>query len=133
MDPLTPELNQLSIETIRSQIDLKNSANPYFSNGSIVKSSVTDYDHHPYSRFFRGVYYYNSPIVMEREAGWRPLQNSCYKMIIPEQEGDRREPEYCFEGACSAVLPCVKSYLKKYSDRDSLDLMLNNACTIQYR
>jgi hypothetical protein len=56
---------------------------------------VNDMDHHPYTRCFRGVYYSSEPIVMEREAGWRPLHNKCYNpgMVVKKRPLLCPEPE----------------------------------------
>lgn len=130
---LTPKLNAQSIEGVRLAIQRKNGSSPYFSNGTNIMSSVTDMDHHPYGRFFRGVYYYPDPVVFEREAGWRPLENSCYETVIPEQYRPYDDPQRCWEVPCSTTLPCYKDYLKKYSDKEQLDVTLNQSCIIQYR
>jgi hypothetical protein len=79
---LTARLNEHSIEFIRSQIQKKLNG-PYFSTNSATTNVVTDMDHHPYSRWFRGVYYFPNPIIMEREAGWRPRRDSCYEIVEP--------------------------------------------------
>ena len=128
---LTPTLNHNSIETIRAQIAKKISNNPYFASGETVDSVITDMDHHPYTRWFRGVYYYPDPIVMEREAGWRPRQDSCYNVIIPPQPP--LDPHHCFEAPCSTIFPCYPKSTTKYADQDSLDSMINNSCIVQYR
>jgi hypothetical protein len=127
----TPYYNSLSIENVRENIERKNSSYPYFSNGKEIQNSVTDMDHHPYKRWFRGVYYYPDPVIIEREAGWRPLDNNCYKVISPSiQPGD---PKHCYEGPCTTTYPCYPEYLAKYSDKDQLDVMLNKSCIVQYR
>lgn len=128
---LTAQLNEHSIETIRKQIARKISSNPYFANNETVINSVTDMDHTPYTRWFRGVYYYPNPIVMEREAGWRPIKNSCYNLVMPPSP--EVDPHHCFEVPCTTTLPCYPKYLTKYADKESLDIMINNACIPQYR
>jgi hypothetical protein len=130
MSDLTPNINSTSIETIRKEIFRKNT-NPYFANSQTVQSVVTDMDHHPYTRWFRGVYYYPDPIVMEREAGWRPINNNCYDLVMPMSEEE--QPHHCFEVPCTTTLPCYPKYLTKYADKDSLDIMINNACITQHR
>lgn len=131
MSELTPKINTDSINTIQTQIFRKTSSNPYFATGSTISSVVTDMDHHPYTRWFRGVYYYPEPIIMEREAGFRSLRNSCYDINIPPKKDE--EPSHCYEGPCSTTYPCYPKYLAKYSDRQALDLQINNSCIPQYR
>lgn len=128
---LTPTLNQNNIESVRKYIGQKISWKPFFANNLDVTNSVTDFDHHPYSRWYRGVYYYPDPIVLEREAGWRPQEQQCYNPnYIPKKDP---VPQHCFEAACSTIFPCYPQYLAKYADRDKLDSMINNACIVSYR
>lgn len=125
------QINQKAIENVRLQIARKNSDQPYFATNTTVLSNLTDMDHHPYTRFYRGVYYFPEPVAMEREAGWRPRQDACYKLVLPQQ--DSPEPQHCFEVPCSTTFPCYPKYLTKYADKDALDVMINNACISQYR
>lgn len=131
MSDLTPKINQQSIESVRQQIAMKTSNRPYFANGDTVDNVITDMDHHPYSRWFRGVYYYPDPVIMEREAGWRPRQDACYQVIAPSQPAE--DPHHCFEVPCTTTLPCYPKYSTKYADKDALDSMINTACIQQYR
>jgi hypothetical protein len=131
MDNLTVDLDQKSINFIRSQIKYKTSDNPYFANIDSVANVVTDMDHQPYTRWFRGVYYYPEPVIMEREAGWRPIHNNCYNLEQPPIQDSL--PNHCFEAPCSTTFPCYPKYLTKYADKESLDIMINKACTLQYR
>jgi len=128
---LTAERNEKSIEHVRSMIRNKTQSSPYLANNKSVLPVVTDMDHHPYTRFYRGVYYYPDPIIFEREAGWRNVNNACYNLNAPPQEEEM--PQHCYEAPCSTVFPCYPQYLTKYSDRDRLDVMINNACVVQYR
>lgn len=130
MNNSTPQLNSNSIHTVRGEIN-KKITRPFFANSNTVREVVTDMDHHPYTRWFRGVYYYPDPVIMEREAGWRPLENNCYNINIPKIE--EKEPHHCFEVPCTTTLPCYPQYLTKYADRDALDVMINNACVVGYR
>lgn len=127
MSQLTAEMNENSIETIRNQIMKKTSDRPYFSNGKIVTNVVTDMDHQPYSRWFRGVYYYPDPVIMEREAGFRQIEDQCYSVMVPPHAPD--EDRLCFEPACSTVFPCNP---KKYSKNDENE-RFSKLCIVQYR
>lgn len=128
---LTPMMNERSVEQVRGLIKQKTSDHPYFATNQSVLPIVNDMDHHPYTRWYRGVYYYPDPIVMEREAGWRKQRNACYDINIPPQKVHR--PNHCFEAPCSTIFPCYPEYLTKFSDRENLDVMINNACIVQYR
>ena len=119
------ELTQHSINYVRNQIKAKNSNLPYFATANLVKNSVTDMDTFPYNRHFRGVYYENEPIVMEREAGWRKRHDRCYQ---PTYSYTPSYPKHCFQAGCSTVYPCYPEYLRKYSDKDEMDIMLNKLC-----
>jgi hypothetical protein len=120
-----------SIRTIKEAIERKTSDNPYFANNKSVLKVVTDMDHHPYTRWFRGVYNKSEPTVMEREAGWRQQENDCYGLVRPYTK--EKEPSHCFEIPCTTTLPCYPEYLTKYADKDSLNVMINKACILQYR
>jgi hypothetical protein len=127
----TGKTTQNSIDFVRQEISRKNSSIPYLANNIAVTNVVTDYDHWPYNRWYRGVYYYPEPIVAEREAGWRPIHNSCYSVNIPPEP--EPQPHNCFEVACSTTLPCYPEYLSKETDKSALNVMINKACIAQYR
>jgi hypothetical protein len=129
-DSITKTINDANINSVREQIKLKKDDNPYFSTMNDAESVITDMDHFPYTRFFRGVYHSSDPVVFEREAGWRPPRDECYRGCYyynPEY------PDHCFETACSTVFPCYPKYLTKYSDRDAMNVQLNRSCIVQYR
>lgn len=118
-------LNETSIESVRNMIAMKNSPNVFMATGNAIKSSVTDMDHHPYSRWWRGVYYYSDPIVMEREAGTRMTRNGCYGAQFQAQI--EQEPLLCFETPCTTTLPCFR----KPEDRE-LTALINSKCMAPY-
>lgn len=122
---LTAKTNETSIESLRRAISKKISPYPYLANNNSVRRIVTDMDHQPYQRFFRGVYYYPDPIIFEREAGYRPINDRCYKNIsenVPEEQ-----PDHCFEVPCSTILPC------RPNSKEKIDTIINNECIVQYR
>lgn len=127
----TKEYNNINVNNIRYQIEQKKSSNPFYATLRDGSSVLTDYDHFPYNRYFRGVPDSDRPIVAEREAGWRPIYNDCYKVQDPTIQ--KTIHKNCFETACSVIYPCYPSYAAKYSDRDAFNVMLNNACIVQYR
>lgn len=114
---------------IENLIKAKKSTRPFLPTNRV--EVLTDFDHFPYGRFFRGVPTASYPIVMDREAGWRPREDRCYQVVKPITPGV--QPEVCFEAACSTVYPCYPGIQKRNSDRNALNVAINNACTIQYR
>ena len=128
MERLTPLINQQNIGSVRRMIDEKISSKPYYANNLSVMGVLTDMDHFPYTRYFRGVSYYPGPILFEREAGWRDRDQSCYRVGCGSRE--LQYPSNCFESACSTTYPCNN---KTFSDREELDGKLNKMCIVQYR
>ena len=130
---ITSSLNEYNIKNIRSQIVSKKAPVPYYSTVSQAKEVITDQDTFPYPRYFRGSAMSSLPIVAEREAGWRPRHDSCYRINEPPCLAGPPPPNNCFQAPCSTVYPCYPEYLTKYSDKESLDLILNKTCIVQYR
>tara|TARA_R110002111_G_scaffold147243_1_gene214034 strand:- start:324 stop:698 length:375 start_codon:yes stop_codon:yes gene_type:complete len=124
-------MSERNINTIRQMIERKNEWKPYSTSGTSVTPIINDYDHHPYSRWYRGVYYYPEPVIAEREAGWREQEQQCYSLNLPLK--DEKEPQHCFSAPCSTVYPCYPEYLQKESDKQAMDTLLNNTCIVQYR
>ena len=129
---LTQKLNQNNVQNVRKQIACKQGYLPFFGTIDNAEAEITDFDHFPYTRFYRGVYNSSDPVVIEREAGWRPRQNQCYQV---SECGKQKAPypNHCWESSCSVTYPCYPGYLAKYTDKAALDVMLNNACIVQYR
>lgn len=129
---LTAQMVDANVAEVRSQIFLKQGCQPYYGTMNGAESVITDMDHFPYTRFYRGVYNSSDPVTMEREAGWRPTRNPCYSGGAScDREGPY--PNHCFETACSTVYPCYPRYMQKFSDRDALNVQLNRSCIVQYR
>lgn len=123
--------NYMNVKSVRSQILDKQNSEPYHATMEDATSVLTDMDHFPYTRYYRGDAKTSCPVAFEREAGWRPVHNSCYnvnRVDVPEPY-----PNHCWESGCSVVYPCYPEYLKKLSDRDALNVQLNKACIVQYR
>ena len=119
-----------NVKFVRDQIKRKvNYNHPAYATCQSVTNSVTDFDHFPYTRYFRGVYYEDKPIVIEREAGFRPLHNGAYTPCI--KNPPQPKPTNCWESACSVVYPCYPQYLRKYADKEELEIMLNRKCIIE--
>jgi len=124
----TELINHENVENVRKQIEL--SRKGFIPTSNLAKKIITDYDTTPYPRWFRGDYRNTEPIIAEREAGYRPQENSCYsKKFISEV----KYPNHCFESACSTVYPCYPEYLAKLSDREAMNVLLNKNCITQYR
>ena len=132
-ESLTEKINNANVASVRKQIHDKNGFNPYYGTINNAASVITDMDHFPYTRFFRGVYNSTEPVVFERETGWRPQRNSCYSINNCKSTSESPYPNHCFEAPCSTVYPCYPEYQKQIADRDALNVQLNNACIVQYR
>ena len=130
---MTPSVDACSRSVekgIKEQIARKlDYSKPYYAMGSYVRYAVTDMDSFPYQRYYRGDYRSAEPIVMDREAGWRPQENRCY---VPEKKISIKDyPSNCFQTACSTTYPCYPNYLKLYSDKNEMELLLNRKCVIK--
>jgi hypothetical protein len=92
---------------IRLEIERKMNPNvPYYASSCTISNGpITDYDHFPYKRNFRGIYNIPSPVALEREAGWRPRVDSCYKELVEPVTCNKN---YCWQYPCSTVFPCKK-------------------------
>ena len=128
---LTNQLNRQNISSVRRQIHMKQSNEPFFGTVTNAQSEITDMDNFPYNRFYRGVYNSSDPVVMEREAGFRPIVNSCYNLTNCPNPSPY--PNHCWETSCSTVFPCYPNTLTRYADRDAILLQINNQCISQYR
>ena len=125
-DRLTSNLlSRRNHDAIQYQIELVNQQTPFFPTKNLIRSVVTDIDHFPYTRFYRGNPYSDTPVIMDKEAGFR-RKLDCYTPVYVVDEGPF--PNVCFEGPCSTTYRCNPQYLKKYSDAEKINLMLNKAC-----
>ena len=130
---ISNNLNIRNIANIRYQINNKKGCNGYYSTDITNKNVITDYDSFPYNRWFRGEYNMNTPIIAEREAGWRPRNEMCYSSDFITDETRRKHgninPAHYFQPPCSVVYP-------KYVSENDLSLSevkLNENCVISYR
>jgi hypothetical protein len=121
------KVTQNNVLYVREQIAKKlNYDMPYYARQQDVRRPVTDMDEFPYQRFYRGRYDINEPVVFDRDAGWRPRFDGCYKpQFVMEPTST---PAHCFETACSTVYPCNSEFLKRYGDRAVLELLVNRGC-----
>lgn len=123
----TKNINKNNVNIIREQIYKKISDNPYYATKNTSVKVLTDYDTFPYPRYWRGISESYNPIVSEREAGWRPRMDSCYK-IKPFIE-EVSPPNICFQSSCSTIYPCSTEFSKMHLEKNTA---INN-CSIQYR
>lgn len=130
-ETLTSHITDDNIKSVRNLIKMKQSSDPFYATGNQVTNTITDIDHFPYTRYYRGVYNSSKPVVFEREAGWRPLHNGCYTANFPNKQD--AYPNHCFASACSTVFPCYPEYQVRYADSEALAIQLNSACIVQYR
>ena len=92
-----------NVNIIRDQIEAKVGRQPFFASQNAASLKVTDMDTFPYPRFYRGIYQLEEPVVLEREAGWRPRYDACY---TPTRVVKEESPIYCWQAPCSTVFPC---------------------------
>lgn len=126
-NPLDYKLYTSDLYSIKNQIIEKQKDNPRFSTLNDAEKTITDFDHFPYTRFYRGVPNSPNPIVIEREAGWRPQRNECYNTSYCSPAQDLY-PNHCFRSGCSVVLPC---YQPDIENKDTA--IFNQSCIVQYR
>lgn len=114
---------------VRSQIRNKMQyARPYYATNRTVGHVITDFDDFPYNRWYRGVYEKDRPVIIEREAGYRFVENDCY---ITRQNTKVEYPRHCFEAPCSTVYPCIPEQFKKFADAEAMNVMLNRSCVFK--
>jgi hypothetical protein len=120
----TVNINKENILNIRKQILKKNSNTPYYCTQNEVINIITDQDHFPYTRYYRGIVGITKPVVFEREAGFRDVNNNCYstKTNIPPIT----RPVYCYQSACSTIYPCFNN------ESNQNDINFSKNCTTQY-
>lgn len=78
-DDLTYNLDLLAHNSINNQIKhVKDISKPFIATAGLVRRSLTDEDHFPYTRRYRGAPVLCDPQIMDRAAGFRPRQDACY-------------------------------------------------------
>jgi hypothetical protein len=88
---------------IQECIRLKNiSGRPYQSYANDVTHVITDIDHFPYTRFYRGVYNDTNPHIWEREAGYHVLQSQGYQKHLSYEVPEFSLP---MQIPCSTIIP----------------------------
>lgn len=125
-ESLTEKVNDANVASIRKQIYMKNGYDPYYGTINGAESVITDMDHFPYTRFYRGVHSSSDPVILEREAGWRPQRDACYSVNKCNQRSPY--PNHCFQSGCSVTYPCYPQNTTRCEDKYT-----NNNCVVQYR
>ncbi len=109
---------------IKQQIERKNNYNiPYYATKNSITHTMTDMDHFPYTRYFRGVYNQSKPVVMDREAGFRARQDNCYKPVMGGNYKSLNEPHLKFHQPAHKVIPMK-------ADTSIPDAMNDTSCEI---
>ena len=93
-----------NIKNIHNLIKQKESCRPFYGTVQEAGSITTDYDHFPYTRWYRGVPEITMPIIAEREAGFRTIENNC--CYFPKKHIEMVRPTYCYQAPCSTTFPC---------------------------
>lgn len=104
MNRLLDNETKSNIDEVRYRIALKMNSNfPYYATKECTKSIITDMDHFPYRRFYRGEYQSTEPIIVEREAGYRNRKDEKYIQLV---DPVIYRPEYCWQYPCTSIKPC---------------------------
>ena len=112
------------MDPIQMQIrKLQNLNVPYYPTTSTVKSVHTPVNHFPYTRFYQGDYRKKYVDIFDREAGWSPQNNDCYKNIL--RQTTSFPPDYCFQAPASIIYPCHRDNLEQHKCG-----YLNQTCNI---
>lgn len=110
-------------------IELKQQPRAFMSTGSALPNS--DVDSFPYTRFYRGDYRSDKPVIFDRKPGWNPRCDKRYEKI--QERVDIVYPNHCFQGPVTTVYPCMPEYQRKYADKDEMNLQLFRTRTNEYR
>ena len=132
----TPIINGSNVNVIREQIRKKNGFSPFLTTIEDAGAVITDHDVFPYPRYFQGVPTSDVPIVAEREAGFRKVNNACYQLNLSPQFDNPfpyNYPNHCFQAPCSTVHPCFPELVDRYKSNSEFDIILNRNCIAQYR
>jgi len=122
------QINEANQNFVSRMIENKKNFTPYYSSGPSV---MTDMDVFPYTRYYRGGKG-ERPVIMDREAGWKPVHNKCYNNPVVQPDTDMY-PNHCFQAAPSVTYPCYPELLRKYADKDALQLQLLRKGINEYR
>ena len=106
----------MDTNSLNYQIRQKNNYNqPYYASDKTITYFITDLDHFPYKRNFRGIYNFSYPVVNERQVGWRARDDSCYKYI---NNNVSTKKTFCWQYPCSTLFPCNKANHEKNNSKE---------------
>ena len=112
-----------SDQTLKKCISRKLDYNtPYYGKLGDVMAVETDYDSFPYTKFYRSVYNSFDPIVYERKAGYRVLENK-YSCERPSR--DTYNPDLVFSAPSSTTYPGYPTYFYEYASEVARNNGLN--------
>ena len=100
-------ITESNVNNVRQQVLQIREPVPYLATIANSSQVLTDFDSFPYTRWWRGVPDSSVPIVIEREAGWRPHHNNCYTSQCPLRKNNK--PHRSFQTTCK--LPNYLHYL----------------------
>jgi hypothetical protein len=134
---LNSEQNQQSEDILKREMRNKvNYSQAYYATNKTVKNIRTDFDNFPYNRWYRGIASNSTPVIIEREAGYRnvklckPADKTQYALTTtgPMDSSENRKDHlrvlalngflggsqalslnHCFEAAPSTVYPCYSN------------------------
>lgn len=117
------DLFEKSVFDVRNQIHKKlDYSQAYYGRSNTVKGMITDMDNFPYVRYFRGQFNKENPVIFNREAGYRPIENPCYAPILSYAQPPYTN--YCWQTPCSTVYPCRPPPV----EQSSLNILNNRNC-----
>ena len=114
-------------QNIQDHIKQKKSYSPYYAVATSGNLVLTEFDHFPYTRWWRGKAKSDVPIIAEREAGWTPRHDDCYKNKKHIKEVKIKDIH--FQPACSTVYP---AHLNS-NINSKPELLENDMYVINYR
>lgn len=109
-----------NIDNVYKMVNEKKSDTPIhitYSDGELIK---TPYNVFPYTKWYKGEYLCSKPIVADREAGYRKINNYNHSKIPYIGNSP-----FWFQGPCSVLLPTV---INKIGDKDKLEINIPNKC-----
>lgn len=116
MDKLSQEVTNDSIKYIQQQIRRKtNYSLPYYTTTNAIKNSITDRNEFPYPRNYRGQANSLTPIIVEREAGYRMAKPFRFRF----KSNYNAKPRMCFQYPCTVDFPCRAIEHHKSSSKSS--------------
>ena len=122
------------MDHITKLINIKNSDKPLYCVYNDIKKQNTDYDHFPYTRYFRSNVGSDKLTINTRKSGFSNTNFiKCYDITKINTQNKIKYPEHCFESSCSLNKPCFKENVDKFAAFNKLNNILNDSCIINER